>query len=315
MQRIFLFFAVFCVSMASMFAQDVITLKNGDEIQAIVQEIGEDAVKYKKFDNPNGPNYTMKKSEIVMIRYINGTKDVFQSENQVKEKENTKSEVLAASTIVSSIDKCDAKELALLFSIGFEVINNYQTANAEFEKTQVLLDYFSECAKKLVGSSPRPNDEELGAEIVKRIGQNSAADQAMNGVHSFGHCSRKNAKKMQDILTQEFEDWKTAYYKAEKALEENIDIIEFITPKYRYPLALSTMHELVINLRATTYKECADKYEEQFHRWTIEKNGAESIRIQTEIRNLTGQVAKNTKSIARSSKATAIFTGLMYLGL
>ena len=58
-------------------AQDVITLKNGEDIQAIVQEINEVDIKYKKFDNPNGPNYTLKKSEILMIRYANGSKDVF----------------------------------------------------------------------------------------------------------------------------------------------------------------------------------------------------------------------------------------------
>ena len=77
MQRTFLFFAFFCVSAATVFAQDIITLKNGDDIQALVQEIGTDEVKYKKFDNPNGPNYTLKKSEIFMIRYENGSKDVF----------------------------------------------------------------------------------------------------------------------------------------------------------------------------------------------------------------------------------------------
>ena len=78
MQRIFLFFATFCVCIATTFAQDVITLKNGEDIQALVQEIGELDVKYKKFENPNGPNYTLKKSKIFRIRYANGSKDVFE---------------------------------------------------------------------------------------------------------------------------------------------------------------------------------------------------------------------------------------------
>jgi len=62
-------------------AQDIITLKNGEDIQALVQEINDDNIKYKKFDNPNGPNYTLKKSEIFMIRYKNGSKDVFPTES------------------------------------------------------------------------------------------------------------------------------------------------------------------------------------------------------------------------------------------
>ncbi|GHT58889.1 hypothetical protein FACS18945_5060 [Bacteroidia bacterium] len=62
------------------FAQDVITLKSGNEIQALVQEIGIDEVKYKKYDNQEGPSYTLKKSEIFMIKYANGSKDVFANE-------------------------------------------------------------------------------------------------------------------------------------------------------------------------------------------------------------------------------------------
>ena len=77
MKRTFLFFAFFWVNVASLFAQDVITLKNGEDIQGLVLEIGIDDVKYKKFENPNGPSYTLKKSDVLMIRYFNGSKDVF----------------------------------------------------------------------------------------------------------------------------------------------------------------------------------------------------------------------------------------------
>jgi uncharacterized protein (TIGR02145 family) len=61
------------------FAQDVIILKNGDEIQAKVSVVGTEAVTYKKWDNLNGPDYNQLKSEIFMIKYANGSKDVFTS--------------------------------------------------------------------------------------------------------------------------------------------------------------------------------------------------------------------------------------------
>jgi len=77
MLRIFLLFVIFCTSMSNMFAQDVITLKNGEDIQALVQEINDADIKYKKFENPSGPNYTLKKSEIVKIQYANGSIDEF----------------------------------------------------------------------------------------------------------------------------------------------------------------------------------------------------------------------------------------------
>ena len=62
---------------ATTFAQDIIVLKNGNDIESIVQEVGIDEIKYKKFENKSGPTYTLKKSDIFMIRYENGSKDVF----------------------------------------------------------------------------------------------------------------------------------------------------------------------------------------------------------------------------------------------
>ena len=81
--KIFPFFVILYFGAAGTFAQDIITLRNGDDIEALVQEIGMDEVKYKKFENSNGPNYTLKKSEIFMIRYVNGSKDVFKDETPV----------------------------------------------------------------------------------------------------------------------------------------------------------------------------------------------------------------------------------------
>ena len=77
MKKFFLIFLVAVTTVPLISAQDVITLKNGDEIQAIVQEIGDVDIKYKKFENLDGPNYSLKKSEVFMIRYINGSRDVF----------------------------------------------------------------------------------------------------------------------------------------------------------------------------------------------------------------------------------------------
>ncbi|GAB6123754.1 hypothetical protein JCM30204_49040 [Dysgonomonas termitidis] len=56
---------------------DVITLLNGDDINASVQKVGDTDIEYKKWSNKNGPAYTLKKSEIFRICYANGEKDVF----------------------------------------------------------------------------------------------------------------------------------------------------------------------------------------------------------------------------------------------
>jgi hypothetical protein len=78
MKKIKLFItALFLLTAFFTKAQDVITLKNGEEIKAKVLEVGLGEIKYKKADNPNGPLYTTSKTLVFMIRYENGTKDVF----------------------------------------------------------------------------------------------------------------------------------------------------------------------------------------------------------------------------------------------
>ncbi|TVR75927.1 MAG: hypothetical protein EA412_14645 [Chitinophagaceae bacterium] len=66
-------------------AQDIITLKNGEDLKVKVQEIGLEEVRYKNFDNLTGPVYTLRKSDIFMITYENGSRDVFGSSAEQKE--------------------------------------------------------------------------------------------------------------------------------------------------------------------------------------------------------------------------------------
>lgn len=61
----------------SVFGQDVILLRTGDEIQSIVTEVDVHVIRYRKYENPEGPLYTIEKSKVFLIKYANGTKDVF----------------------------------------------------------------------------------------------------------------------------------------------------------------------------------------------------------------------------------------------
>ncbi|NOX86924.1 MAG: hypothetical protein GXO86_13335 [Chlorobi bacterium] len=64
------------------YSQDLIILKNGDEIRAKVTEILSETIKYKRATNLNGPTYSIEKSKVFMIRYKSGDKDIFNaSEN------------------------------------------------------------------------------------------------------------------------------------------------------------------------------------------------------------------------------------------
>jgi hypothetical protein len=56
--------------------EEIIT-RNGDIIEAKIIEIGVTEIKYKKCGNIEGPSYSMLKSDVFMIKYKNGDKDVF----------------------------------------------------------------------------------------------------------------------------------------------------------------------------------------------------------------------------------------------
>lgn len=59
------------------FAQDLITKKSGEDVKAKVIEVTTTEIKYKKAENINGPLFTILKSDVLLLRYENGSKDVF----------------------------------------------------------------------------------------------------------------------------------------------------------------------------------------------------------------------------------------------
>lgn len=65
-------------------SQDVIFLRTGEEIQAKILEIGIATIKYKKFENKEDlPIYIISKSDIFMIKYEGGTKELFEEEKPI----------------------------------------------------------------------------------------------------------------------------------------------------------------------------------------------------------------------------------------
>ena len=79
-----LLIALFVMFSLQVFSQDYIILKNGDEIEAKVLEINDSKIDYKKYTNPTGPTYHLNKSEIFMIKYASGDKDIFNASQSTK---------------------------------------------------------------------------------------------------------------------------------------------------------------------------------------------------------------------------------------
>lgn len=84
MKKIVLLLASLFLTAAFADAQDVITKKNGERVQSKVVEVADEVIKYKRFDNPDGPLYTISKADVLLIDYENGRTDSFSTYIQDK---------------------------------------------------------------------------------------------------------------------------------------------------------------------------------------------------------------------------------------
>lgn len=74
-QQYFFILAFYCFAPA--FAQDKITFRNGNLLEVKIMEISPDLIRYKNYDNLNGPMRVVFKSEVASIKYNNGEEEVY----------------------------------------------------------------------------------------------------------------------------------------------------------------------------------------------------------------------------------------------
>lgn len=129
------------------YSQDVINVANGEKIKAKVLEVNSSEIKYKRFDNPDGPTYTISKSEVQFIQYPNGTSDVFskqENSNEIKTVSNSKIETVKPNNQTNIFGYWQAKPGAIysgyyyIYNEGGKVsVNKYNL------KIQLNTDYFA----------------------------------------------------------------------------------------------------------------------------------------------------------------------------
>lgn len=81
MKKLILFF-VFVFFILSARSQDIIVFNDASEIEVKVTDITDKTISYIKWSNPDGPKYTVNKSEVFYVKYSNGEKEVFKSDKK-----------------------------------------------------------------------------------------------------------------------------------------------------------------------------------------------------------------------------------------
>ncbi|MBA2612759.1 MAG: hypothetical protein H0U95_12355 [Bacteroidetes bacterium] len=72
-------------------AQDTLYTTKGKIITGQVTEITQHEIKYKRAANPDGPLYVVDKTDIVLIHYKNGSKEVFENSGTASKNNQTSS--------------------------------------------------------------------------------------------------------------------------------------------------------------------------------------------------------------------------------
>jgi hypothetical protein len=85
MKKIILLLSLFICSSNIIEAQDTLSMRSGKIILVKVIEVSTSEVKYKKLDNLIRPVFSMLKSDLLMIKYENGTKDDCSSIKKIEE--------------------------------------------------------------------------------------------------------------------------------------------------------------------------------------------------------------------------------------
>lgn len=103
-------FLICIIASLNVHAQDIITKSNGDEIAVKVLEVNPDNLKYKLWDYMDGPTYTILKSEILLVKYENGHKDVFAGKESAETKGDVQNEQI---TVTENSEKENQQVLKL----------------------------------------------------------------------------------------------------------------------------------------------------------------------------------------------------------
>jgi hypothetical protein len=78
--QLLLILALFFFTGLAVSGQDIILKKTGEEIQAIIIDVSPGVIKYKKFENQDGPIFAIAREQVDKILYQNGKAETFRQE-------------------------------------------------------------------------------------------------------------------------------------------------------------------------------------------------------------------------------------------
>ena len=114
---------------------DVIVKMNGDLVYGLVKEVGPYFISYQRTDIPDGPVYTIPRSEVYVISYRNQVKDYINGRAESDEMQNQQPEENMNDDSINNKNKNFFQNPSLHFGLGFlrsfskvENVKNYSSS-------------------------------------------------------------------------------------------------------------------------------------------------------------------------------------------
>ena len=171
-------------------AQDVITRTDGTDIKAKVTEVLPDVVKYKKFTYLDGPVFTIRKSDILIIRYENGSNEVFAGQSPAASSQQQPSQSARPVAIPN----------AKTFSEGLTVVSGDVGVLRKSAKGYATFDY----SQTLVGGKPL-------AQFLRANGPEYERDWPKESESANQYFPNYYNKKFKNGLAMQFQEAGTDY--------------------------------------------------------------------------------------------------------
>lgn len=138
-------------------AQDIIFFKNGNELKTKVTEVTNEEVKYKKYTNLNGPNYSSPANEISMIKYENGETVTMKENLSINPSNPSSNNGIADLHAITSTNADSSKG----YSDGFKNYKNYREAGTGTFATTVFAGAIVGLIPAIACSTTKPAIENL----------------------------------------------------------------------------------------------------------------------------------------------------------
>ena len=151
------------------FGQDNIILNDGKEIVAKIIEININDIKYKKFNNLNGPLYTLHIHDVFMIKYENGEKDVFE-----KKDVNRK--------VKSEIENYTLRSGELIPLVFREALSSKEISNGQLVRFAVREDVLSDKNKIIIKANSIVNGRISHVKKAAWLGQKGKISITINSI-------------------------------------------------------------------------------------------------------------------------------------